>query len=170
MNTFKKLAVATAFAASAISPAFAQADILLELPGVEGGSQLPGYAGQIEVLAMSVGISAVDKKPCIAQDAFLTKFVDKATADMIVATALGTLYPTAKITFVGSTGGGALAPILQYTFTNARFSSYNGGASSNSGILPTENFSIRYGTLTGTVFTRNLNGTVTQEAFAATCN
>lgn len=168
-NAVRTFAAASAIAVVATSPAFADTRIFLEVPGIEGDAQVVGFERQIELQAVSLGLVSPGRRPCVAQDVSLTKFIDQATADLIAATAGGRSFPTVKLTFVNLASGGAVAPTIQFTFSDARFSSYQAGGSGGQPSL-FESASINFRNLTGTVFIRNAGGSVTQEPFAASCN
>ena len=164
----KFLAAAALVAAGMSAPAFAATQIFLEIPGVAGEAQTMGYEGQIELLSTNYGLSSDAKKACTAQDLSATKFVDRATADLIMAAAIGTTYPTAKITFARTTGGGALQKALQIDMTGVRISSYNSGGI-NGEDRTTENLSLSFATFAGKVFVQNNDDTVTERPFTANC-
>lgn len=162
-----KISVAAAILAASASGAYAQSNIYLEVPGVKGDVKASGFIDQIEVLSSSFGLTN-DKKSCVAQQLYFVKYVDMASADLIMATALGTLYPTMKLTFTRTSGGGVETPALQLMLSNATLSSFQSGASSGQNNL-TEQLSIKYGTLTGKVYNQDPMGGVTPEPFNVNC-
>ena len=162
-----RISVAAAMLSASATGAYAQSNIYLEVPGVKGDVKVTGFIDQIEVLSSSFGLTN-DKKSCVAQQLSFVKYVDMASADLIMATALGTLYPTMKVTFTRTSGNGVETPALQLTLSNANFSSFQSGGSSGQNIL-TEQVSIKYGTLTGKVYNQDPMGGVTPEPFTANC-
>ena len=167
MNMMKLAAGAAAAAMISVSGANAASEIFLSVPGIQGGAQTSGFEGQIEVFSSSLGF--LNDKKCTAQQLQFVKPVDMASADILVALALGTQYPTMKLTFTRPSGqGGSLSPVMQFTFQNASFSSFNTGGSSGSG-GPVEQATVKYGAVTGIVYNVGQNGVVTPEPFAVNC-
>lgn len=167
MKMVKLAAGAAAAAVISMSGANAASEIFLSVPGIQGGSQANGFEGQIELFSTSLGF--LNDKKCTAQQLFIVKPADEASADMLIALALGTQYPTMKLTFTRPGGPGGLpTPAMQFTFQNASFSSFQTGASSGGG-GPTEQVSVKYGAVTGIVYNVGQNGVVTPEPFAVNC-
>jgi type VI protein secretion system component Hcp len=170
MKSLKFAAVAAIVAASLSSTAFAQSSrIFLDIAGVAGDATSPGFEGQIEIQSVRYGFSNPDAKKlaCSAQNFYFVKEVDKASADILVASALGTIFPNAKVTVARDSGGSALTPLIQYSLSGMRFTSFQTGGSAFS--LPNESFSMRFSALSGTVYNQNPGGGVTPEPFALNC-
>ena len=81
------------------------ADMFLKLGNIKGDSLDKVHKGEIDVLSWSWGVSAGTGKtkkglvpPACIQDLEFTKFIDRATPDIILNGVSGALLPTAKLT------------------------------------------------------------------------
>lgn len=170
-NFVRKLKQAlAAAAAAAIMPscALAAGQIFLDIDGVEGDATTRGFERQIELLSMSFGLGVADAKKtsCTSQDINVVKFIDRASADLIVAASLGARYPAATITFTRT--GEGVVKVIQFDLTDVRVSSYSTGGSAGE-VNFVESLTLGYSGLSGTVYNLKPDGTVTPEPFVVNC-
>ncbi|HET7321985.1 MAG TPA: type VI secretion system tube protein Hcp [Longimicrobiaceae bacterium] len=128
--------------------------ILLELPDMEGTSQLSGYEKKIELLSYSHGVAMqvtgdvsnterTSGRP-MHQDFHLTKYVDKTTPLLNQHCCEGKAFATAKIT-IGRNDAGTVIPLIIYSLTNVVVSSVSVGG--GGGDKPVESFSLNYASI-----------------------
>lgn len=166
----KLIKAAAAAAAAAFMPTFALAasQIFLDIGGIKGGATTVGFEGQIELLSMSsgFGVPSAKKVGCTSQDINAVKFIDKASADIIMAAAMGKHFADATITFART--GEGVVKVIQFNMTDVSFSAYStGGSVGESNFV--ENLALHYSGLSGTVYNQNPDGTVTPEPFTVNC-
>jgi len=89
--------------------------MVIKIGDIQGEATLSGHAGEIEVFSYSDGISSclpnstskTSCKPVSGPLNFMTKF-DKATIPLKMAVATARIIPSADMTFIVTTGTGAL--------------------------------------------------------------
>ena len=125
----------------AATPASAQVDMFLEIPGVDGEATSSGYEDQIEVIAWSFGGSTpgCGNNPSY-QDLAVTKYVDLSSVDLWSAVDNGTIFPTATLRVVDLPTG---IVTKQLTLSNVGVTSIATGGSGGENRL-TENISLLY--------------------------
>lgn len=139
--------------------------IILELPEVEGTTQITGYEGKIELLGYSHSVSMnvtgdvsnterTTGKP-MHQDFAVSKYIDQATPTLNQACCEGKTYDTITVT-VGRNDAGAIIPLITYTLTNAIISSIS--VSGGAGGKPVESLSLNYGAITWDFATQKEEG------------
>ena len=170
MKTLKFASAAILAAAVMTSGALAQSQIFLKLPVIKGGVVVDGYEGQIDLLSTSYGLGVGDlrRTSCSAQPLSLAKEIDMATADIIMGAALGTAYPEATVTFVRPNGDGRIIRVLELALADVFITSYNGVGSAG-GTTFTESVVLKYGSIRGTVYTRDDRGSETSQVFNVKC-
>jgi type VI secretion system secreted protein Hcp len=128
--------------------------ILMKITGVPGTTQVTGYAGQIELMSYSHGVSMqvtgdVSNTERTSgksrhQDFHVTKYLDKASPllnqKLCQATELGDVTIT-----VGRNDGGAVIPLVIYTLSKAILSSVSVGG--GGGDKPVESVSLNYASI-----------------------
>jgi type VI secretion system secreted protein Hcp len=123
--------VATAFVAAP-----ARAELVLNIPGIQGDVTTTGHAHEIEVQSMSFGGGQVvpksGPKPCAAPSSKttlsaiqLSRITDKASPKLLMAAAQGTLFPQVTITLVG---GPTLADVDVYVLSDVFISAFSVGS------------------------------------------
>ena len=174
MIKLRLAAAAALVSVGAVAPAAAQ-DIFLDIPGVGGSATGAPYPGKIQVLSFSFGLggAAADKdgrssQSCVGQDIFVTKPLDQASADLVIAAATGRSFQTAKLIATRVDGAGRVVPAFELVMANVTVSSFQTGASEGSG-PPVEQIAFDYASLTGTVYTQDDRGASIPEAFTALC-
>ncbi len=139
--------------------------LILDLPEVEGTTQLAGYEGKIELLSYSHGVAMgvtgdvsnterTTGKP-MHQDFGLSKYLDQTTPTLNQACCEGKTYPTATIV-VGRNDAGEVIPLITYTLTNAIISSISVGG--GGGGKPVESLTLNYGAITWEFATQKEEG------------
>jgi type VI secretion system secreted protein Hcp len=125
--------------------ASASVDMFLDLgPTYQGESNDDTYANTIDVLAFSWGVSKAKDKPANFQDLSFTKYVDRSSPSLMLATASGSTIPTAKL--IVRKGGAEPWVYLRYCFTGVRISAVSTGGSGGEDRL-TENITFGYQTV-----------------------
>ena len=131
----------------------AATDMFLKLGNIKGESLDKVHKDEIDVLAWSWGLSSgtgTTKKgvvpPACVQDLSFTKYVDRASPDIILAGVSGALIPTARLTM--RRAGEIPLEFLRFDMTNVTVSSYSTGGSGGEDRL-TENVTLRFDTLNG---------------------
>ncbi len=128
--------------------------ILMKIEGVPGTTQVTGYAGQIELMSYSHGVSMqvtgdVSNTERTSgksrhQDFQVTKYLDKASPllnqKLCQATELGDVTIT-----VGRNDGGAVIPLVIYTLSKAILSSVSVGG--GGGDKPVESVALNYASI-----------------------
>lgn len=128
--------------------------ILIDLPGLEGTSQLAGFEKKIELLSYSHGVSMqvtgdvsnterTSGRP-MHQDFSMSKYIDKTTPMLNQHCCEGKLFATATIT-IGRNDAGVVIPLIVYTLTNVVISSVSVGG--GGGDKPVESFSLNYASI-----------------------
>lgn len=139
--------------------------ILLDLPDVEGTSQLAGYEKKIELLSYSHGVAAqvtgdvsnterTSGRP-MHQDFNVSKYIDRTTPTLNQNCCEGKAFATATIT-VGRNDAGVVIPLIVYTLTNVVISSVSVGG--GGGDKPVENLSLNYASITWDFSTQKEEG------------
>lgn len=128
--------------------------ILIDLPSLEGTSQLKGYEKKIECLSYSHGVSMQVTSDISNtertsgrsrhQDFVLTKYIDKTTPMLNQHCCEGKAFPTATIT-IGRNDAGVVIPLIVYSLTNVVISSVSVGG--GGGDKPVENFALNYASI-----------------------
>ena len=131
----------------------ASIDMFLKLGTIKGESRDQAHKDEIDVLAWSWGLSTGTghtKKgavpPACVQDLSFTKYIDRASPDIILAGVSGALIPTAKLTM--RRAGETPLEFLRFDMTNVTVSSYSTGGSGGEDRL-TENVTLHFDTLNG---------------------
>jgi type VI secretion system secreted protein Hcp len=135
------------------SNAMAAVDMFLKITNITGESQDTSHAGEIEVLAWSWGASTGAAKTargvlpaaCI-QDLSLTKYIDTASAQLIMNGATGVVAPEAILTMRKAGATGLEFLILQ--MTNVSVAAFSTGGSGGEDRL-TENVTLHFESLRG---------------------
>ncbi len=142
------------------APASAATDMFLKLGNIKGESVDAQHKGEIDVLAWSWGESdntaaAVRGRrsaaPDCIQDLSLTKFIDRATPDIIMDAVLGRIINEGVLTLRRS-GGDAKEQTQSYltlTLSDVTISSYATGGSGGEDRL-TENVTLHFQKMEGT--------------------
>lgn len=119
----------------ASSNAMAAVDMFLKIDGVTGGeSQDDKHKGEMDVLAWSWGQSTGEartgrgKGPAVCiQDLSITKYIDSASAELIMNSVVGEVAPTAVL--VVRKAGESPLEFLTLTMRNVTVAAYNTGGS-----------------------------------------
>lgn len=128
--------------------------IILEIPEMEGTTQITGFEGKMEVMGFSHGVAMhatgdvsnterTTGKP-LHQDFNVSRYIDQATPLLNQACCEGKIYDTVTVT-VGRNDEGAVIPLITYTLTNAIISSIS--VSGGGGGKPVESISLNYGAI-----------------------
>lgn len=127
-------------------------DMFLNLSGgIEGESKDKTKTKEMDILAFSWGLSQSGTRhlgtgggagKCNVQDISLTKYIDKASAKIAQACALGTHIDSAVLT-VRKAGGDDPVEYLVYTLTDCLVTSYTTGGSGGEDRL-TENLTLNF--------------------------
>src|SRR5436190_8581883 len=155
-NAWKRLAGAVVVVAGLLASTgvvAAATDMFLKLGNIKGESLDKAHKDEIDVLAWSWGLSTgtgttkkgVVPPPCV-QDLSFTKYIDRASPDVILAGVSGALIPTARLTM--RRAGETPLEFLRFDMTNVTVSSYSTGGSGGEDRL-TENVTLRFDTLNG---------------------
>ena len=157
---------ATAFATGAN----AQSQILLKLGDVKGDVNLAGFEDQIDLLSMNYGLGTGDirRVTCSAVPLKIVKYIDIATADIILGAAKGTAYKEAVITFVRLIPNSKAERSLELRLQDVYITYYDSGGSVGQDMF-TENVTFKYGAISGTVFSRDSKGVEVKEPFDVKC-
>ena len=137
--------LAVAVSCITFSTAQAAADMFLDIPGVPGESNDVAHIDEIDVLAWSWGASTTGRKNCI-QDLGLTKWVDRASARLLMGQITREVFPEMTLTVrqAGGSAGGSTLEYLVIKLYNAQVSSLATGGSGGEDRL-TENVSFSFG-------------------------
>jgi type VI secretion system secreted protein Hcp len=127
-------------------------DIFLKLGAIKGESTDPSHSGWIDVLAWSWGESQSGTivgggGHVSIQDIAITKYVDKASVPMLLASAEGTHIPTA--TLVARRAGATPVEFLKYQLEEVIVTSVAAGGSGGEDRF-TESISLNFGKITWT--------------------
>jgi type VI secretion system secreted protein Hcp len=166
----KRIAASVSVAAAVLaSPAAANAatDMFLKLGDIKGESQDARHKGEIDVLAWSWGESdhtgasrrnrnGLAAPDCI-QDLSLTKFIDRATPDIILDAVLGRDIPQAVLTL--RKAGGEQQEYLVLTLSDVTITSYSTGGSGGEDRL-TENLTLHFLRMEGSYRQQQLDGSL----------
>ena len=140
----------------------AATDMFLKLGNIKGESFDKVHRDEIDVLAWSWGLSSgtgTAKKgvvpPACVQDLSFTKYIDRASPDIILAGVSGALIPTARLTM--RRAGETPVEFLRFDMTNVTVSSYSTGGSGGEDRL-TENVTLHFDTLNGVYRQQNSDG------------
>jgi type VI secretion system secreted protein Hcp len=147
--------------------ASAATDMFLKLGDIKGESQDAKHKGEIDVLAWSWGESdhtgsarrsrnGLAAPDCI-QDLSLTKFIDRATPDIILDAVLGRDIPQAVLTL--RKAGGEQQEYLVLTLSDVTISSYSTGGSGGEDRL-TENLTLHFLRMEGAYRQQQLDGSL----------
>jgi type VI secretion system secreted protein Hcp len=148
---FQKISTAVALAAGVLSAPCATADfeMYLKIPDIVG-TDIP--KGEIDVLSWSWGISQnkaspnvrspISGEPCI-EGMILTKYVDKATGGIIMASAVGTQLGSAQLGVREVDSQNNTIRELTIDLFNVLISSYKTGSSDDED-FPTEEVTFNY--------------------------
>lgn len=131
--------------------------IVMDIPNVDGESQLKGFEKKIELLSFSHGVAMqvtgdvsnterTSGRPN-HQDFTGTKYMDKASPKLNQLLCKGAILGTVKIT-VGRNDKGAILALMLYELENAVLSSLSVGG--GSGDKPVETLTINYSKITWT--------------------
>ena len=143
------------------SPAFAD-NYYLNIPTIQGESLATGHVGTIEAASFSLTCSN-SGAGVVFGDFALTKYLDKSSPPLFLATAQGTVLGTSTpVTFYAQkqVGSGNYADYYLIKLTNAKVSSVvqNG----NGADRPSETVTFRYQRIEINYILFNSNGTVQQ--------
>ena len=141
----------------------AATDMFLKLGNIKGESFDKVHKDEIDVLAWSWGLStgtARTKKGLLpsacVQDLSFTKYIDRASPDIILTGVSGALIPTARLTM--RKAGATPLEFLRFDMTNVTVTSYSTGGSGGEDRL-TENVTLHFDTLNGVYRQQNPDGT-----------
>lgn len=147
--------------------ASAATDMFLKLGDIKGESLDDKHKGEIDVLAWSWGESdntAASRRsragrtaPDCIQDLSLTKFVDRATPDIIMDAVLGRIINQGTLTL--RKAGGQQQEYLTLTLTDISISSYSTGGSGGEDRI-TENVTLHFQKMEGTYRQQQADGTL----------
>ncbi len=107
--------------------AFAAIDYFLKIDGVEGESTTDGHEDEIDILSISWVVSSSGRLSCF-DGLDLAKFVDLASAELLMGQAEGRVYPEAVLT--ASRSGEARFDFLVITLHNVHVGSLSTQGSS----------------------------------------
>lgn len=125
-------------------------DFLLKINGVDGESKISGHEGEIDVLAWSWGMSQAGTMhvgggggagKVDVQDISLTKYVDKATPNLVKMCCNGKHFDEVLLTV--RKAGGDVVDYLTIKMTDALVTSVNTGGSAGEERL-TENVTLNF--------------------------
>ena len=133
----------------------AATDMFLKLGTIKGESLDKVHRDEIDVLAWSWGLSTgtgttkkgVVPPPCV-QDLSFTKYIDRASPEIILAGVSGALIPTARLTMRRAGDPFLVLEFLRFDMTNVTVSSYATGGSGGEDRL-VENVTLKFETLHG---------------------
>lgn len=169
----KRMVTSVSVAATLLAcPAAASAatDMFLKLGDIKGESIDAKHKGEIDVLAWSWGESdntAASRKskagstaPDCIQDLSLTKFVDRATPDIVMDAVLGQMINQATLTLRRAGGIKEVSQdYLTLTLTDVTISSYATGGSGGEDRL-TENVTLHFQKMEGSYRQQQLDGSL----------
>jgi len=147
-------------------------DILLDIKGIEGESKIEGFEGKIDVLAFSWGMSqsgyghvggGSGAGKVNVQDLSLTKYLDKATPDIMLKVATGKHYDEVTLSVRKATGDKALV-YQQYKMNQVLITSYSTGGSGGEDKL-TENISLNFAKIESKYIEQKADGTEGKPVF-----
>ena len=147
--------------------ALAAVDMFIKIGDIKGESTDKTHKGEIDVLAWSWGASrgtARTKKgllpPACIQDLSFTKYIDKASADLILNGVTGLSVPTAVLTMRKA----GIQPIefLRLEMSNVSVSSFATGGSGGEDRL-TENVTLHFDSMRGVYRQQNPDGSAGDE-------
>jgi type VI secretion system secreted protein Hcp len=130
----------------------AAVDYFLKIDGVEGESTDEGHKGEIEVLSWSWGVSNSGARAIGSgagagkanfQDISITKFLDKASPQLFLATASGKHYPTATLMAAADADRDGKQDYYVIKLTDVIVSSFQQSGASG-GDKPTESISLNF--------------------------
>jgi len=133
--------------------AMAAVDMFLKITDITGETRDPAHAGEMDVLAWSWGTSTGTARTvkgilpatCV-QDLSVTKYIDSASAELIMNGATGVVAPDAVLTM--RKAGATPIEFLILRMTNVTVTSYSTGGSGGEDRL-TENVVLHFASLTG---------------------
>jgi type VI secretion system secreted protein Hcp len=164
-GVFKGLLGAGMLAAGVLTstPVFAAVDMFIKVGNIIGESTDKIHKGESDVLSWSWGTSkgtARTKKglqpPACIQDLTFTKYVDRASPDLILNGVSGAVVPTAVLTM--RKAGIPALEFLRLEMSNVFVSSYQTGGSGGEDRL-TETITLHFDTLDGVYRLQNPDGT-----------
>ena len=145
----------------------AATDMFLKLGNIKGESLDKVHKDEIDVLAWSWGMSTGTGKtkrgvlpPACIQDLSFTKYIDRASPDIILNGVSGAVIPTARLTMRKS-GAGPLE-FLRFDMTNVTVVGYATGGSGGEDRL-TENVTLHFDMLNGVYRQQNPDGSAGPE-------
>ena len=139
---------------SSSSIAFAGAEMILKIDGIDGESVINGHEGEIDVLAWSWGIAQSGSlhfgggggaDSADVQDVSLTKYIDKASVDLMLACLKGDHLKEAILTM--RKAGDQPIDTLVITMSPVLVTSVNNGGSAGYDRL-TENVTLNFAKVT----------------------
>lgn len=147
--------------------AFASYDILLKIDGIDGESVIDTHEGEIDVLAWSWSIAQSGSLHvgggggagmADVQDVSLTKYIDKASVDLMLACLKGEHLKEAVLTVRQVAGETTIGiDILVITMSSVLVSSVSNGGSSDYERL-TENVTLNFGKVKVSYTPQNADG------------
>src|SRR3954451_25441421 len=143
MSYRRAVAAAVALAALGVAPPAASADTFLDLPPLQGDSQVDGHEGQIQVLEYTFDV-AVSRSTGRARfsDFTIRKRLDKSSPLLMQDLAAGRHFPDA--TLYVTKAGANRDEALRYCFTDVKLTRYEQSGSSET---PEETISFYYATI-----------------------
>jgi len=145
----------------------AQVDFFLKLDPIKGESTDAKFTGQIELQSFSFSCAQSGTQQSGSgggagkvkfQDLHCTKPMDLASNKLMLACASGQHFPT--VTLTCRKAGGDQNPFCVYTLTDVLVSSYQCGGHGHSEILPTDQFSMNFGSIKFEYGVQNADGSV----------
>lgn len=146
--------------------------IYMHIPGIAGESVAVGHEGWIEVLAFSFGAFRPDdtssgraRAATEFQPVSVTKWIDSATTDLLLATANGRALPSLQISVLrgGGAADGQRLPYFDVELRNVRVTSFSSGGSVGEDRL-TENVTFAYQEIEWTYHQVSRNGSTESES------
>jgi type VI secretion system secreted protein Hcp len=141
-------------------------DMFLKSAELPGESKGKGHIGEIDVLAWSWGTSNSGTMhtgggggagKANVQDLSITKYIDKATPKLLLASLKGTHFPT--MVLIAQKAGGDAQKYIEITLTNILITSLSTGGSGGEDRL-TENVSLNFEKVKFEYFGQNEKGAV----------
>ncbi len=160
----KRILTAGLFAAGvlATSSGMAAVNMFMKVGTIQGDSVDSQHAGEMDVLAWSWGTStgtATTKKgllpPTCIQDLAFTKYIDRASPQLILNGVSGAVVPTARLTV--RKAGQIPLEFLRLEMTNVSVVAYQTGGSGGEDRL-TENVVLHFTSMQGVYVTQNPDG------------
>lgn len=167
-------AAAASVLAIALAPQAHAQNIFLSAENIKGDSTVRGFEDQVELNSFDFGLGTEGQvsssrrtlRGCRYDALEVTKDVDSATADFILAAALQTVIPEMEITATRSSEFGA-QEVFQLQLRNVRVANFDTMADEG-GIA--ERLMLAVESVEGTVFVQNDRaGGVTEEPFDVPC-